>query len=56
MSRSVPHMHEIGNNLGVFKIIKDDIIIIYCYLFKVDDIAKIPHEQKIYIILSNTRI
>ena len=56
MSRSVPHMHEISNNLGVFKINKDDIIIIYYYLFKVDDIAKILHAQKMYIKLSNTRI
>ena len=56
MSRSVPHMHEISNNLGVFKINKDDIIIINYYLFKVDDIAKILHAQKMYIKLSNTRI
>ena len=32
------------------------IIIIVIYLFKVDDIAKILHAQKIYIKLSNTRI
>ena len=31
-------------------------IIIIIYLFKVDDIAKILHAQKIYIKLSNTRI
>ena len=32
------------------------IIIIIINLFKVDDIAKILHAQKIYIKLSNTRI
>ena len=31
-------------------------IIIIIYLFKVDDIAKILHAQKMYIKLSNTRI
>ena len=31
-------------------------IIIIIHLFKVDDIAKILHAQKIYIKLSNTRI
>ena len=29
---------------------------LFIYLFKVDDIAKILHAQKIYIKLNNTRI
>ena len=32
------------------------IIIIIIYLFKVDEIAKMLHAQKIYIKLSNSRI
>ena len=38
------------------KILSLFIFIIIIYLFKVDDIAKILHAQKIYIKLSNTRI
>ena len=32
------------------------LLLLLIYLFKVDDIAKILHAQKIYIKLSNTRI
>ena len=46
-----------GNGLVLHSMHKFFIIYYYYFhLFKVDDIAKILHAQKIYIKLSNTRI